>query len=78
MGEDRLDKTEQLASAVEALSLQIRAQEVMLSALARRVGLTADEAIVSLGQGDILDAPQHLGGVMERVRRILDRAGASG
>lgn len=69
-----MDKTEQLAAAVEALSLQIRANEVVVSALARRVGLTADEAILSLGRPDILDAPQHLAEVIERVRRILERA----
>ena len=44
--------------------------------LARRVGLTAEDAIVSLGQRDMLDTPQHLAEVMERVRRILDRAAA--
>lgn len=71
-----MDKTEQLASAIEALSLQLRAQEVVLSALARRVGLTADDAIVSLGKRDMLDAPQHLAEVLERVRRIMERAGA--
>ncbi|HVH03216.1 MAG TPA: hypothetical protein VM891_09780 [Amaricoccus sp.] len=72
-----MDKTEQLASAVEALSLQLRAHEAVLSALARRVGLTADDAVVSLAQRDMLDTPQHLAEVMERVRRILDRAGAT-
>lgn len=71
-----MDKTEQLVSAIEALSLQLRAQEVVLSALARRVGLTADDAIVSLGKRDMLDAPQHLAEVLERVRRIMERAGA--
>lgn len=73
-----MDKTEQLGAALEALSLQLRAQEVVMSALARRVGLTADDAILSLGQPDMLDAPQHLGEVMERVRRILERAGVAG
>lgn len=72
-----MDKTEQLASALEALSLQIRAQEAVISALARRVGLTADDALVSLGQPDMLDAPQHLAEVLERVRRILERSGAA-
>lgn len=70
-----MDKTEQLASAVEALSLQLRAHEAVLSAVARRAGLTADDAILSLGQKDMLDSPRHLAEVMERVRRILDRAG---
>ncbi|MFT3972443.1 MAG: hypothetical protein QM699_03015 [Amaricoccus sp.] len=72
-----MDKTEQLSHAVEALSLQLRAHEVVLSALARRVGLTAEDAILSLGQRDMLDAPQHLAEVMERVRRILERAGVA-
>lgn len=72
-----MDKTEQLASALEALSLQIRAQEAVVSALARRVGLTADDALLSLGRPDMLDAPQHLAEVLERVRRILERAGAA-
>lgn len=71
-----MDKTEQLASAIEALSLQLRAQEAVVSALARRVGLTADDVIVSLGRRDVLDAPQHLAEVLERVRRIMERAGA--
>jgi hypothetical protein len=72
-----MDKTEQLAQAVEALSLQARAHEAVLTALARRVGLTADDMILSLGQRDMLDAPQHLAEVMERIRRILERAGVS-
>jgi hypothetical protein len=72
-----MDKTEQLADAVEALSLQLRAQEAVLSALARRVGLTADEALLALGQPGLLDAPQHLSEVLERVRRILERSGAA-
>lgn len=70
-----MEKIEQLAQAVEALSLQARAHEAVLSALARKVGLTADDVILSLGQRDMLDAPQHLAEVMERIRRILDRAG---
>lgn len=72
-----MDKTEQLAQAVEALSLQARAHEAVLTALARRAGLTADDIILSLGQRDMLDAPQHLAEVMERIRRILERAGVS-
>lgn len=72
-----MDKIDQVAHAIEALSLQTRAHEAVLTALARRVGLTADDVILSLGQRDMLDAPQHLSEVMERVRRILDRAGVS-
>lgn len=72
-----MNKTEQLTAAVEALSVQLRAHEAVLSALARRLGLTADDVLVALGQPDMLDSPQHLSEVLERVRRILEKAGAT-